>query len=193
MDPDIVILKEPVTFSDNLFEEFESKISPSEKDSIVNIYFKKINEIDNKYGFKIYLLNVRNLDIIQARKDFYRKNINAPNFKLKVEMYKKLNEVIEKKIKELNLKRDIFSVNSPVFDDLKEIEGEYFSSIFGEELGVADYKKVNERYINKILEIIKKNKRRKILIIYDSNQKYELINSLVKLPDVSIIRVKVEE
>ncbi len=189
IDPDILIVQEPVTFSDNLFEEFESEISPSEKDSIINIYFKKIEDINSKLGFDIILLNVWDLESIQARKNFYRKNRDDPNFKQKVDLYNKLNQIITTKIEELNLKKDIFTVNSSLFDNLKEVEGNYFSSVFGEELGLGDYKYMNKKYTDKILEIINEDKKRKTLIIYDSNQKYELIKRLTSIPDINVIRV----
>jgi len=189
VDPDILIFQEPVTFSDNLFEEFESEISPSEKDSVINIYFEKIKDINNKLGFDIILLNVWDLEIIQARKNFYRKNKDDPNFELKVDLYKKLNQTITTKIEELNLKKDILTINSSLFDNLKEIEGNYFSSVFGEELGLGDYKYLNKKYIDKIVEIINEDKKRKALIIYDSNQKYELIKRLTSIPDINVIRV----
>ena len=189
IDPDILIVQEPVTFSDNLFEEFESEISPSEKDSVIDIYFEKIKDINTKLGFDIILLNVWDLESVQARKNFYRKNRDDPNFKLKVDLYKKLNQTITTKIEELNLKKDIFTVNSSLFDDLKEVEGNYFSSVFGEELGLGDYKYMNKKYIDKIVEIINEDKKRNTLIIYDSNQKYELIKRLTSIPDVNVMRV----
>ena len=64
---------------------------------------------------------------------------------------------------------DIFSINNSLFDILKEIDGNYFSALFGKELGEGDFKHFNDKYIDKIEEIIDKNKGDKILIIYDSN------------------------
>jgi len=48
---------------------------------------------------------------------------------------------------------------------------------------------MNKKYIDKILEIINEDKKRKTLIIYDSNQKYELIKRLTSSPDINVIRI----
>ncbi len=190
VDPDILIVKEPVTFFDNLIDEFTDKISPSEKDSVINHYFDTIEEINSKLGFKIILLDIWDLASMQTRKIFYKNNKENRDFELKVDLYKKLNKIINKKIEELNLNGNYFATNSNGFDELKEIEGEFFSSLFDEELGVGNYKLMNKKYVNKIEEIIKKNIQEKILIIYDSNNKYELINRISKNQKINIIRIK---
>ena len=87
---------------------------------------------------------------------------------------------------------NIFSINNSLFDILKEIDGNYFSALFGEDLGEGAYKHFNVKYVDKIEEIINKNKGNKILIIYDSNQKYELVKRLEKNPNVNIVRITKE-
>ena len=130
------------------------------------------------------------MDNKQARKSFYRKYKDNRDFKLKVDSYKKLNKIITEKINELGLNENIYTINSFRFDELKNIEGEFFSSVFGEELGIGDYKYPNKKYFNKIEEIIEEHKRDKILIIYDANNKFELINRLSEKKDINVIAVK---
>ncbi len=189
INPHIIIFNELVTYYDNLFGEFENGISPVEKDSINNIYLKRIKEISGKLRFDIIPLGLWEVEIIHTRRSFYNKNKDNPDFKIKVESYKKLNSIISKKIDELKLNENILSINSSTFDNLKEIEGEYFSSLFGEELSKSNFKYMNKKHSDKIREIIRENRNKKMLIIYDSNQKYELVKELIKIPGINVIRM----
>ncbi len=189
-NPDILIVQQPVTFFDNLFDELTDKISPSEKDSAVKVYFEIIEESSRLIGFDIMLLDVWDLDNKQARKAFYIKNSENRDFKLKVDSYKKLNKTITKKINELGLSENIYTINSSRFDELKEVEGEFFASLFSEELGFGDYKYLNKKYIDRIIEIIEENEREKIIIIYDANNKFELIKRLSEKKNMNVIMVK---
>ena len=189
VDPDILIMKQPVTFYRDLWSSFVQDKSPAEKDSIINNYLDSIQKIRNRLGFDIISLKLWDMDIVQARRHFYNTYKDNHDFQVKVESYKKFNKIISQKIEELNLKEDVFVLNTPPFDMLKEIEGEYFTGLFGDELGSAGYDESDKRYIDRIEELIQKNRREKIMVMYDSNLKYKLIKRLEQNDDINVIRV----
>ena len=187
VDPDVLILKEPVTFYKDFWSEFEQEISPIEKDSLTNYYLNVINQVRNKLGFKIITLKLWDLEDLQIKRSFYNVHKNDSDFMVKIELYKRFNNILSLKINELNLMEDVFFLNIPLFDILKEMETEFFLNIFGEEL--KDFLETNNRYIDKIEDVIKENSREKIMVMYDSNLKHTLINRLEKNDKINLIRV----
>ena len=189
VDPDILIMRQPVTFYSDLWSGFVQDKSPAEKDSIISNCMNSIQKIRNKLGFDIIPLKLWDMDVAQARKRFYNTYKDNPGFRVKVESYKTFNKIISQKIEELNLKEDVFVLNIPQFDMLKEIEADCFTGLFGKELGSADYAESNKRYIDRVEELIQENRKEKIMVMYDSNLKYKLIKRLEQNDNINVIRV----
>ncbi|MFC1557823.1 hypothetical protein ACFL40_00565 [candidate division KSB1 bacterium] len=189
VDPDILIMKQPVTFYTDFWSSFVQEISPAEKDSIINNCMNSIYQVRNKLGFDILPLKLWDMDVAQARKRIYSIYKDNPGFQVKVESYKEFNKIISQKIEELNLKEDVFVLNVPMFDMLKEIETDYFTGLFDKELGSAGYDESDKRYIDKIEELIQENRREKIMVMYNSNLKHKLIKRLEQNDNINVIRV----